>query len=343
MNKVTRLLLFSLAIIAFISACNCPDKTKEAINKTEEVAIDHLPSWNDTPSKQNIISFVQDVTNENSPNFIKAEDRIATFDNDGTLWSEQPYYFQLAFALDQLKKMATEHPEWMEDELFAAAINGDIKTVLSYGEKGLLKIVMVTHSGMSSEEFEQQVSEWINSATHPKTGKLYKEMVYKPMLEVLDYLRANNFKLFIVSGGGIDFMRAWAEEVYGIPNDQIVGTVLKTEFVNDNNDVKIMRLPEIDFIDDKEGKPVGINKFIGKKPIISFGNSDGDLQMQEYTDNNKLPNLVVYIHHTDGEREWAYDRESHIGKFDKGLDKATEKGWTVVDMKKDWKWIYPFE
>lgn len=337
-NKLITFLSF-IMLASFIS-CDM-DVNIETQQKSEKK--EYLKSWNDTQSKKNIIGFIENITNKNSSNFIKVEDRIATFDNDGTLWSEQPYYFQLSFAMDQIQRMAPDHPEWKEDEVLTAAINNDINKVLSFGEEGLLKVVLASHSGMSAQEFEQQVADWINTAKHPKTNKLYKEMVYQPMLEILAYLRDHDFKLFIVSGGGIDFMRAWVEEVYKIPKDQIIGTTIKTDFIIENNEAKIIRLPEIDFIDDKKGKPIAINRHIGRKPVISFGNSDGDLQMQQYTDGNSLPNLIVYIHHTDAKREWAYDRKSHIGKFDKGLDEAQEKGWIIVDMENDWKVIYPFD
>jgi len=304
---------------------------------------DSLPSWNEGKSKQSIIDFVEDVTNEASPDFVKPADRIATFDNDGCLWSEQPYYFQLQFALDRVKAMSTDHPEWKDNLLFKAVLDNDIKTVLSFGEHGLLELVMATHAGMITEEFSQIVTEWINTAKHPKTNKLYKEMVYQPMLELLDYLRANEFKIFIVSGGGVDFMRPWSEEAYGIPAEQVVGSSGKVKFEIKDGQPILVKLPEINFIDDKEGKPVGIHQFIGKRPIAAFGNSDGDLQMLQWTAAGDGKRLMLYIHHTDAEREWAYDRESSIGRLNKGLDEAKEKGWTVVDMKNDWKVIYPFE
>jgi phosphoserine phosphatase len=311
--------------------------------QTQEKLTDPLPSWNEGKNKQSIIDFVNDVTAESNPNYVKPEDRIATFDNDGTLWSEQPYYFQLQFALDRVKALYPEHPEWNENPLFKAVLDNDTKKVISFGEHGLLELVMATHAGMTTDELEQIVIEWISSARHPKTNKLYKEMVYQPMLELLEYLRANGFKTYIVSGGGIEFMRPWAEKVYGIPAEQVIGSSIKTKFEIIDGKPVLLRLPEIDFIDDKEGKPLGINKFIGKRPIAAFGNSDGDLQMLQWTAGGDGKRLMVYVHHTDAEREWAYDRESHIGQLNKGLDEATEKGWVVVDMKKDWKVIYPFE
>jgi phosphoserine phosphatase len=304
---------------------------------------DPLPSWNEGKSKQSIIDFVNEVTNETSPNYVKPEDRIATFDNDGCLWSEKPFYFQLQFALDRVKALALEHPEWKDNPLFQAVLKDEIKKVLSFGEHGLIELVMATHAGMTTEEFEQIVEEWIITAKHPRTNKLYKEMVFQPMLELLDYLRANNFKTFIVSGGGIEFLRVWAEEMYGIPPEQVIGSSIKTKFEFKDGKPVIVRLPELDFIDDKEGKPIAINKFIGKRPIAAFGNSDGDLQMLQWTAAGDGARFMMYVHHTDAEREWAYDRESHIGRLNKGLDEANEKGWTIVDMKNDWKVIYPFE
>jgi phosphoserine phosphatase len=301
---------------------------------------DPLPSWNEGKSKQSIIDFVNEVTNESSPDFVKPEDRIATFDNDGTLWSEQPYYFQLAFALDRVKAMATDHPEWKSKQPFKAILENDLKTVMESGMKGLMEIVMTTHAGMATEEFSQIVKDWINTAKHPKTNKLYKEMVFQPMLELLDYLRANEFKTYIVSGGGIEFMRPWAKEVYGIPPEQVIGSSVKTKFEIKDGKPVIVRLPEINFIDDKEGKPVAINQFIGKRPIAAFGNSDGDLQMLQWTAAGDGKRFCLIVHHTDADREWAYDRESHIGQLNKGLDEANKKGWIVVDMKNDWNKIY---
>jgi phosphoserine phosphatase len=303
---------------------------------------DPLPSWNDGETKQSIINFVNDVTNEAGPNFVKPEDRIATFDNDGTLWSEQPYYFQLQFALDRVKAMSANHPEWKDNPLFLAVLDNDIKKVLSFGEHGLIELVMATHAGMKTTEFAQIVKDWINTAKHPKTNKLYKEMVFQPMLELLDYLRANDFKTYIVSGGGIEFMRPWTEEVYGIPSEQVVGSSIKVKYEMTDKGPILNRLPEVDFFNDKEEKPVAIHKFIGKRPIAAFGNSDGDLQMLQWTAAGEGKRLMLYVHHTDAEREWAYDKESHIGRLDKGLDEANEKGWTVVDMKKDWNKIYPW-
>jgi len=306
-------------------------------------AADPLPSWNDGPAKKNIMEFVGKVTKEGSPDFVPVPERIATFDNDGTLWAEQPMYFQLIFALDRVKAMAPQHPEWKGKEPFASLLKGDLKGALAGGEKAIAEIVMVTHADMTTAEFEKIVKDWITTAKHPKTGKLFTEMVYQPMLELLAYLRANGFKTFIVSGGGIEFMRPWTGKVYGIPPEQVVGSSIKTKYVMRESGPVLIRLPQIDFIDDKAGKPVGINSHIGRRPVAAFGNSDGDLQMLQWTCLADGKRFCLYVHHTDAEREWAYDRKSTIGHFDKGLGEAKAKGWTVVDMKKDWKVIFPFE
>lgn len=302
-----------------------------------------LPSWNDGQTKSAIMDYVNDVTKEGSPNFIPISERIATFDNDGNLWSEQPMYFQLYFAIDRVKALASEHPEWKTTQPFKSALEDDLETLIGFGTHGLLEIVMASHAGNTTEEYEEIVNDWMDASRHPRFNKKYNELVYQPMLELLDYLRANDFKTFIVSGGGIEFMRPWSAEVYGIPKDQVIGSSIKTKFNYNNGQPKIDRLPEIDFIDDKEGKPVGIHKHIGIKPVFASGNSDGDLQMLQWTDSNKYKSFQLYLHHTDAEREWAYDRDSHIGQLDKGLDEANEKGWTVIDMKKDWNTIYPFQ
>jgi len=335
MNK--SVFILSLLIVPILFSCKQNMKQHEPENA---VISDPLPSWNEGPAKKSITDFVETVTNESNPDFIKPTDRIAVFDNDGTLWAEQPYYFQLQFAIDRVKALAPEHPEWKKNPVLQAVINDDLAKVLSFGEKGLLDIVALSHSGITTDEFSDAVLNWINTAKHPNTGKLYKEMVYQPMLEVLEYLRTNGFKTYIVSGGGVDFMRPWTQKVYGIPAEQVVGSSMKVAFEMRNGKPVLVKLPEINFIDDKEGKPVGIHQFIGKKPVAAFGNSDGDLQMLQYTASNHLKSLVVYVHHTDSVREWAYDRDSQIGKLDKGLDEATEKDWTVVDMKNDWIKIY---
>lgn len=304
-------------------------------------AADPLPSWNDTAPKKAIVAFVEKVTKEGSPDFVSVAERIATFDNDGTLWCEQPMYFQLFFALDRVKALAPKHPEWRSKEPFASLLKGEVKGALAGGDKAILEIVMATHAGMTTEEFEQIVKEWIATAKHPKTGKPLTEMVYQPMLEVLAYLRANGFKTFIVSGGGIEFMRPWAEKVYGIPPEQVVGSSIKTKFELRDGKPALVRLPEIDLIDDKAGKPVGINLHIGRRPIAAFGNSDGDLQMLQWTTAGSGARFALLVHHDDAAREFAYDRKSHIGTLDKAWDEAVAKGWTVVSMKDDWRRIFP--
>ncbi|MCP5488380.1 MAG: META domain-containing protein [Verrucomicrobia bacterium] len=304
-------------------------------------ADDPLPSWNDGSAKASIIAFVEKVTQADSPEFVPVPERIATFDNDGCLWSEQPMYFQAFFIFDRIKELASQHPEWETQEPFASVLKGDLKAAMAGGEHGLMEMAMATHAGMNTEAFAQIVSDWIATARHPTTGKLYTEMVYQPMLEVLAYLRDNGFKTYIVSGGGIEFMRPWTERVYGIPPEQVVGSSIKTQFELQDGVPVLMRLPEMNFIDDKEGKPVAIHQHIGRRPIAAFGNSDGDLQMLQWTSAGEGLRFCLYVHHTDGEREWAYDRESHVGRLDKGLDEAMAKGWTVADMKMDWNRIYP--
>jgi phosphoserine phosphatase len=304
-------------------------------------AADPLPSWKDGQTKQSILAFVEKVTEAGSPDFVSPAERIATFDNDGTLWAEQPMYFQLFFALDRVKALAPQHPEWKDKEPFASLLKGDLKAALAGGEKAILEIVMATHAGMTTAEFEQIVMEWVATARHPKSKRLYTKMVYQPMLELLAFLRANDFKTFIVSGGGIEFMRPWTEAVYGIPPEQVVGSSIETKFEVRGDGPVLVRLPKMNFIDDKEGKPIGINSHIGRRPIAAFGNSDGDLQMLQWTAAGPGKRLCLIVHHTDGEREWAYDRESHIGRLDKAIDEAKAKDWTVVDMKRDWKVIFP--
>ena len=304
-------------------------------------ATNPMPSWNDTTPKKAIVTFVEKVTKEGSPDFVPVAERIAAFDNDGTLWAEQPMYFQLLFALDRVKALARQHPEWKTKEPFASLLKGDVKGALAGGERAMLEIVMATHAGMTTEDFEQIVKNWIAKAKHPTTKRLYTEMVYQPMLELLSYLRMNGFKTFIVSGGGIEFMRPWTEKVYGIPPEQVVGSSIKTKFELRDGKPVLVRLPEINFIDDKQGKPVGINQHIGRRPVFAFGNSDGDLQMLQWTAAGHGPRFMGIVHHTDAEREWAYDRKSHIGRLDKALDEAKKKGWTLVDMKKDWKRVFP--
>ena len=302
---------------------------------------DPLPSWNDGNAKQSIVAFVERVTTPGSPEFVPPAERIATFDNDGALWAEKPVYFQLLFALDRVKALAPQHLEWTDKEPFASLLKGDLKTVLAGGDKALLEIVMATHAGMTTTEFETIVKDWIATARHPTTKRPYTEMVYQPMLELLTYLRANEFKTFIVSGGGIEFMRPWSEAVYGVPPEQVVGSSIKIKFEMRDDGPVLVRLPEVNFIDDKEGKPVGINSHIGRRPVAAFGNSDGDLQMLQWTTAGQGARFGLLVHHTDAEREWAYDKDSSVGRLDKALSEAEVKGWTVVDMKKDWKVIYP--
>jgi phosphoglycolate phosphatase-like HAD superfamily hydrolase len=307
------------------------------------LAQDPLPSWNDTAPKNAIVGFVERVTKQGSPDFVPPPERIATFDNDGTLWAEQPMYFQLAFALERVKALSSQHPEWNDKEPFASLLRGDLKGALAGGEPSILQIVTATHSGMTTEEFEKAVRDWIATAKHPKTGRLYTEMVYQPMLELLGYLRAHGFKTFIVSGGGIDFIRVFSEQVYGIPPEQVVGSSGKLKFELRDGKPVLVKLPELDFNDDKAGKPVDIQLHIGRRPILAFGNSDGDLQMLQWTAAGSGARFMGLVHHTDAEREWAYDRTSSIGRLDKGLDEATQHRWTVVSMKDDWKRIFAFE
>jgi phosphoglycolate phosphatase-like HAD superfamily hydrolase len=289
---------------------------------------DPLPSWNDTAPKAAIVEFVEKVSKEGSPDFVPEPERIAVFDNDGTLWVEQPMYVQLAFALDRVKAEAPNHPD-------------DMKTLAAFGEKGLLELIMATHANMTTEQFQTIVTDWIATARDPRFKKPYTELVYQPMLELLAYLRANGFKTFIVSGGGIEFMRPWTEKVYGVPPEEVVGSSIKTQFAMKDDDPTLFRLPEINFIDDKAGKPVGIQEHIGRKPIAAFGNSDGDLQMLQWTTLTDGARFGLIVHHTDAEREYAYDRKSEFGHLDLALDAAEINKWTVVDMKADWKQIFP--
>jgi hypothetical protein len=306
-------------------------------------ADDPLPSWNDGTAKSAILNFVEATTTEGSPDFVPPAERIAVFDNDGTLWAEEPLYFQFLFALDRVKVLAPEHPEWKEKEPFASLLKGETRAALAGGEKAVLEIVMATHAGLSTDEFDQAVRDWLATARPPTTRRPYTEMVYQPMLEVLTYLRANGYKTFIVSGGGVEFMRVFAEKTYGVPPEQVVGSSIKTKFEIRDGTPVLVRLPEVDFIGDKAGKPVGINSHIGRRPIAAFGNSDGDLQMLQWTAAGPGKRFCLFVHHTDAKREWAYDRKSIVGQLDKGLDEAKAKGWTVVDMKADWKTIFPAE
>lgn len=300
-----------------------------------------LPSWNDGPARDAIVGFVEKVTEAGGDGFVAPAERVAVFDNDGTLWSEQPIYFQFLFALDKAKRLAAADPAWAATPALKAVASGDMKAITAGGEKALLEIVGATHSGMTVEDFTSEVAAWIAEARHPRTGRRYTEMVYQPMLELLDYLRANDFDVYIVSGGGVDFMRAFAEDAYGIPPENVIGSLGKAEFRIVEGVPQVMKDPGIAFIDDKGGKPVGIARHIGRRPIFVGGNSDGDLAMAQWSTAGDGPRFALFVHHTDAEREFAYDRESHVGTFDKALDEARAKGWTVVDMAREWNRIWP--
>ncbi len=332
MKAIRNQYLFAIALLAAM-----------VFTSTLARAADPLPSWNDGPAKQSIVTFVEKVTTPGSPDFVPVPERIATFDNDGTLWSEKPLPVQVYFALDRVKTLAPQHPEWKTKEPFASILKGDPKGLMAGGERGLVEMIMATHTGNTTVEFEQIVKDWIATAKHPKTGKLYTEMVYQPMLEVLAYLRENGFKTFIVSGGGIEFMRPWTEKTYGIPPEQVVGSSVKTKFELRDGQPVLVRLPELNFNDDKGGKPVGINEHIGRRPVMAFGNSDGDLQMLQWTAAGTGARFALYVHHDDAAREYVYDREDALARLNKGLDEAAAKGWTVVSMKNDWKTIFPVE
>ena len=308
----------------------------------QAAAPDPLPSWNAGPVKQSIASFVMAAVNKDGAGYIAPDYRIAVFDNDGTLWSEQPIYFQLAFALDRVKELAPQHPDWKTTQPFQAVLDGDTAALQDAGEKGLVELVMATHTGMTTEEFAATVTNWLANARHPACNCPYTDRVYTPMLELLSYLRANGFKTYIVSGGTVEFMRAFAEPAYGIPPEQVIGSSFATQFrLGADGRPELVREPRIDFVDDGPGKPVGINKFIGRRPIFAFGNSDGDQQMLEWTAAGSGPRFAGLVHHTDSAREYAYDRASKIGRLDKALDEANAKGWTVVDMSRDWGTVFP--
>ena len=304
-------------------------------------AADPLPSWNDGPTKNSIIDFVTRVTKEGGPDYVAPKDRLATFDNDGTLWIEQPIYNQFAFAVDEVKRQADKHPDWSTTDPFKSVLAGDMKAVAAMGEKGMVEIVAATHSGMTTVDFDQTVKDWLEKAKHPRFKVLYTDLIYQPMLELLSYLRDNGFKTFIVSGGGVEFMRAFADKTYGVPPEQVIGSSGQTQYQMCDASPVLVKLPKVLFVDDGPGKPAGINTFIGRQPIFAFGNSDGDKEMLEWTANCKGACFMGLVHHTDAAREYAYDRDSSVGKLDKALDEATAKGWTVVDMKTDWKTIFP--
>jgi len=328
---------FALRCRWLLAACLC------LCLQVATATTDPLPSWTEGASKQAIVDFVRQVTSSDSADFVAPDERIAVFDNDGTLWSEKPAYFQLLFAIDRIKQLAPQHPEWKTTQPFKAVLDNDMDALADSGEKGLLQLVMASHAGMTTTEFERIVGDWLMTARHPRFKRPYTELVYQPMLELLNYLRANGFKTFIVSGGGIEFMRPWTQAVYGIPPEQVIGSSIKVKFELRDGEPVLVRLPEIDFIDDKAGKPVGIHKFIGRRPIAAFGNSDGDLQMLQWTTAGEGARFGLIVHHTDAQREWAYDRDTHVGKLDKALGEAAAQGWTVVDMKNDWRVIYPFQ
>jgi phosphoglycolate phosphatase-like HAD superfamily hydrolase len=331
---MSKSLHFFIPVFFAIFFFSCTEKQNESV--------DPLPSWNEGASKKSIIDFVSKTTTEGSKDFIPVADRIAVFDNDGTLWSEKPVPFQLYFVIDRIKELAPQHPEWKTIQPYKALLEGDLKTALAGGEHALLELLMATHAGITTDEFEKAVKDWMISATHPVTGKHFNEMIYQPMLELLDYLRANGYKPFIVSGGGIDFMRVWAEEAYGIPPYQIIGSSVKVKYeVSENGKPVLVKLPELNFNDDKEGKPVGIHQYIGKRPVFAGGNSDGDYAMLQYTCTGNGPHFGMFVHHTDAKREFAYDREPGLARLNSGLDDAKKYGWIIVDMKNDWKKIYP--
>lgn len=333
-----RHLLSTLALLPPFSALLAPFAAS-----AQTVQTDPLPSWNNGASKRSILDFVARITRQGGPDFVPPAERIAVFDNDGTLWSEHPMYVQLAFALDRVKAMAPMHPEWKDTQPFKAVLEGDMKTFAEPGERGAAELVMVTHAGMTTEEFAKIVTDWLATARHSRFDRPYTDLVYQPMLELLAYLRANGMKTFIASGGGIEFMRPWSERVYGVPPEQVVGSTIKTKYQMRRGRPELFRLPELNFVDDGAGKPVGISEHIGRRPIAAFGNSDGDLEMLQWTTMAGGVRLGLIVHHTDAEREYAYDRKTSFGRLDKALDAAVLNHWTVVDMKRDWKVVFPFE
>lgn len=330
-GRLLRVLSRSLAAISLLGVASTAESS------------DSLSSWVDGPAKDSIQAFVAAVSTAGSPDFVPGDDRIAVFDNDGTLWAEQPMYVQLAFALDRVYALAPEHPEWKDQQPFKAVLEGELSSALAGGEHALLELVMATHAGMTTVEFERIVTDWLATARHPRFERPFTELVYQPMLELLAFLRANGFKTYIVSGGGIEFMRPWSRAVYGIPPERVIGSSIKVKYELRGDQPVLVRLPELDFLDDKDGKPIAIHKFVGRRPIAAFGNSDGDLEMLQWTCGGSGPRFCLLVHHTDGQREWAYDRDSSIGRLDKALDEAGRSGWTVVDMKEDWRRIFPFE
>lgn len=331
-------LILTVLVLFTIEHCDAQKSDKPKSSKA-----DPLPSWNETKTKKAIITFVEMVTKEDSPGFVPKNERIATFDNDGTLWSEQPIYFQTYFAFDIIKAQASQHPEWTKNEPYASALKGDINALLTGNGSWLIELCIFTHLGLTTDEFNKAVSDWFSKAKHPTTKKLFTEMIYQPMVELLDYLRANGFKTYIVSGGDIDFMRSYTEKAYGIPPEQVIGSSVKTKFEYKNDTPTITGQAGLNILDDAEGKALEIQSVIGRRPIFSCGNSDGDIQMMQWTTAGNKSHFCLYVHHTDSIREWAYDRKSVVGTLDKGLDQAVQKGWNIIDMKNDWKIIYPFE
>jgi phosphoserine phosphatase len=330
-SRASAIFLYCLALLAAVAIL---------LGRPASARMDPLPSWNDGSAKTRIVEFVQAVTAPGSKDYVALADRIAVFDNDGTLWGEQPKYVQLAFVIDRVKALAPAHPEWKTQQPFKAVLDGDLESVAAAGEHGLLELTMATHAGMTSDEFTQVAAEWLATARHPKLDRRYTDLVYQPMLELLAYLRANGFKTYIVSGGGIEFVRVFSEQEYAIPPEQVIGSSIKTRYEVRDGKPAIVRLPEIDFIDDKAGKPVAIHKFIGKRPIAAFGNSDGDFEMLEYATSGSGRRLGLIVHHDDPEREFAYDRTSSIGRLDRALDAAPQRGWTLVSMKDEWRAVY---
>ncbi len=327
-----KLLIWVVAVLAAVACSQAQGQT------------DPLPSWNQGATKQAILDFVGRVTRTGGTDSVPPAERIATFDNDGTLWAEQPIYFQFAFAVDRVKALAPNHPEWKTQEPYKFLLANDMKSLLAGGEKSLLPILATSHTGMSTQQFSATVIDWMKTARHPRFKRPYTDLTYQPMLELLNYLRANGFKTFIVSGGGVEFMRPWVEKAYGIPPEQVVGSSGEIKLLTGNDGKLVLqKMPRVEFVDDGPGKPIGINRFIGRRPIFAFGNSDGDLQMLQWTTEGSGARFAGIVHHTDATREWAYDRTSHIGKLDKALDEGKAKGWTIVDMKNDWKKVFSFE
>lgn len=341
--KIKNCLSVLLLVVSSIFLFSCNQQKSKTETSNTITGKDPLPSWNEGKAKQSIIDFVIKTTKEGMPDFVPVSDRIACFDNDGTLWTEMPMPTQLYFAIDRIKTMSPQHPEWKDQQPFKGILEDDIKSVLAGGENALPELIMITHSGMTTDEFDKTVKDWIATARHPKTGKYYNEMVYQPMLELLNYLRANGYKTFIVSGGGIDFIRVWAEQVYGVPPYQVVGSSVKVKYDTSGAQPVLIKLSELNFNDDKLNKPVGIHQHIGMRPVFTAGNSDGDYSMMQYTSTGSGPRFGMFVHHTDSLREYSYDRQSALARLNKGLDDAARYHWLVVDMKTDWKKIFPFD